>query len=208
MKKFLLLCVCVVAGLSASAQSTLLIKGVVIDQKECPLKNATVGTISGSYQTTVNTDGSFTLEVPTWTEYLVAKSYGMSGKKLKIDGGDMIFRMSPEAIKQWFVICNYPLYVDEEVALGGIIAGQLGNWGWYGNIGLTGYDGGSFWNLNAGAIKRITDSFHVYAGAGITEEDICFQAGIIGRVGNHFLLNLDCKAYDSFTICVGVGYAF
>lgn len=105
-KVFFLFAVCAVS-IAASAQTTRVIKGAVIDKKGNPLPGATVNATGGSDMTTVDADGSFSMEVPIWLKRATAQYAGMKDKTLKIKGDDFIFRMKPDKKRQWFIIANY-----------------------------------------------------------------------------------------------------
>lgn len=105
-KVFFLFAVCAVS-IAASAQTTRVIKGAVIDKKGNPLPGATVNATGGSDMTTVDADGSFSMEVPIWLKRATAQYAGMKDKTIKIKGDDLVFRMKPDRKMQWFIIANY-----------------------------------------------------------------------------------------------------
>ena len=140
-------------SIAASAQTTRVIKGAVIDKKGNPLPGATVNATGGSDMTTVDADGSFSMEVPIWLKRATAQYAGMKDKTLKIKGTDLVFRMKPDRKRQWFIIANYSRLTsgsmkdsysgygysrietyDYSGNMGGLMFGRLGKWGWYGKF--------------------------------------------------------------------------
>lgn len=194
MKKLFFMFAVLAMSITASAQTTRVIKGAVIDKNGNPLPGATVTATGGSEITTVDADGSFSLEVPVWLKSATAQYAGMKNKKVKIKNGDVIFRMTSKQDRQWFLVGNYSLCVgDGEVLghMGGLMGGLLGKWGWYGkfNVGQSWYYDdyyySSYYNLNYddfdiddykrtefqfnvtfGVTKRIVNSLHCYLGIG------------------------------------------
>ena len=165
MKKiFLMFAVCAMS-IAASAQTTRVLKGAVIDKDGNPLPGATVNATGGSEVTTVDADGSFSMEVPIWLKRATAQYAGMKDKTVRIKGQDVIFRMKPDKKRQWFIIANYsriasgsfsrthnyPGYsfssgdgysyirnatFDYSGNMGGLMFGRLGKWGWYGKFNV------------------------------------------------------------------------
>lgn len=207
-------------SVAASAQTTRVIKGAVIDKNGNPLPGATVTATGGSEVTTVDADGTFSMEVPVWLKSATAQYAGMAKKKMKVGVGDMIFRMKPK-VNQWFIVADYAhlFEADLDIAgnMGGLMAGRLGKWGWYGKFNLGKirdiYSYQNFyydyyydyyyyrtndvlvWTLTAGITKRIINPLHVYIGlgAGCMDEEYTFispEIGLIGKIKNHFLLHV------------------
>lgn len=165
-----------------------MIKGAVVDKNENPLPGAKVMTINGSQETKVNTDGTFSLEVPIWTESLIARYSGMSDKKLKVGAGDMIFRMNPKQKGNWFVGANYSVVFETYYKpghAGGLMVGYLGK------------------------TKRIIPPLHVFVGGGIDNNvnSPIFELGLIGKIGNHLLVNGGYQVLSN-VLFIGAGYAF
>lgn len=191
-----------------------MIKGAVVDKKENPLPGAKVLTINGSQETTVNNDGTFSLEVPIWTESLVAKYSGMSDKKLKVGSGDMIFRMNPKQKGFWFLCGDLSIPLSNRGIAGSVMGGYLGKWGGYGKATLgvitRGYGDRLYFNFTAGITKRIIEPLHVFVGGGIdSDSDGCFcvEFGLIGKIGKHLLVNGGYQIFSN-AIFIGAGYAF
>lgn len=210
MKKILILIFILAASITANAQTSRVVKGAVVDKNENPLPGATVSTTNGSQVATVNTDGTFSLEVPIWTESLIAKYSGMSDKKLKLSAGDMIFRMNPKLKGNWFVSghVSFP-HIDEGIA-GGLMVGYLGKWGGYGKAtfgSLSKYKW-LYQNYTLGITKRIINPLHAFVGLGVDRDaGICPEIGLIGKIGNHFIINGGFQ-FNINAIFIGAGYAF
>jgi len=185
MKKLILMFAVVAMSIAASAQTTRVIKGAVIDKNGNPLPGATVNATGGSEVTTVDADGSFSMEVPIWLKSVTAQYAGMKDKKMKIKGDDIIFRMTPNGVKQWFLIANYSRVVsgnyhsfwysggsysvsyDYSGNMGGLMFGRIGKWGWYGkfNVGLVEADGlGTYtyssYNYGSSGYSTYTNTYH------------------------------------------------
>lgn len=169
-------------SIAASAQSTRVIKGAVIDKNGNPLPGATVTATGGSEVTTADADGTFSMEVPVWLKTATAQYAGMVNKKLKVSTGDMIFRMKPK-VNQWFVLGDYAHYFGENGCdgnMGGLMVGCLAKWGWYGKFHagktdkmMCGYYQGYIennskvmFNATVGVTKRIIKPLHAYFGFG------------------------------------------
>ena len=218
MKKiFLMFAVCAMS-IAASAQTTRVLKGAVIDKAGNPLPGATVNATGGSEVTTVDADGSFSMEVPIWLKRATAQYAGMKDKTLKIKGDNLIFRMSPDNRRQWFVIANYSRIVSGDYSkstrrveysgnMGGLMFGRLGKWGWYGkfNAGLLEIDKHYYTSgysndheevvgtATVGVTKRIINPLHAYfgLGSGAFDGDVVVtpEIGLVGKIKNHFLLH-------------------
>jgi len=212
MKKLFLMFAVVAMSIAASAQTTRVIKGAVIDKNGNPLPGATVNATGGSEVTSVDADGSFSMEVPVWLKSVTAQYAGMKDKKMKIKGEDLIFRMTPKGAKQWFIIANYSRIVSGDYSrygttkieysgnMGGLMFGRLGKWGWYSkiNVGLSEVEnrytsswGTSYYNddeisgtVTAGVTKRIINPLHAYIGlgAGAIDEEFVITPEI-GLIG-------------------------
>lgn len=141
MKKLFLMFAVVTMSLTALAQTTRTIKGAVIDKSGNPLPGATVEATGGSDITTVDADGTFSLEAPIWLKKVTARYAGLQSNTMKVKDGDIIFQMSNSKKKQWYIIANYShifcddrLYYNEHFYggnMGGLMWGFIGKWGWY-----------------------------------------------------------------------------
>lgn len=237
MKKMFFMIAALAMSIAASAQTTRVIKGAVIDKNGNPLPGATVTATGGSEVTTVDADGTFSMEVPVWLKSATAQYAGMANKKMKVGAGDMIFRMRPKE-SQWFIIANYTRwlgydrYGGGDGNLGGLMAGRLGKWGWYGKFCLGEanakdyyyyYDGSTrhdfVGNASFGVTKRIINPLHAYIGFGggkgfTGSGELIPELGMIYKIKNHFLINLtyqcllDLDANTAHGISAGFGYAF
>ena len=219
MKKiFLMLAVCAMS-IAVSAQTTRVLKGAVIDKDGNPLPGATVNATGGSEVTTVDADGSFSMEVPIWLKRATAQYAGMKDKTLKIKGDDLIFRMKPDKRKQWFIIANYSRIVsgnysktmyygytenfrlDYSGNMGGLMFGRLGKWGWYGkiNVGLlemevNGTTSSSYYDYSSKMTKYNTYTYHD------NEDEVIgtVTAGVTKRIINplHAYFGLGVGGFD------------
>lgn len=224
MKKLFFLSAVFAISITASAQTTRIIKGAVIDKDGNPLIGAIVSSPNGSEITTVDADGTFSLEVPIWLKCAIARYEGLKDKKLNIKDTDMIFRMRPERESQWFIIGNYAYFIGEDSShMGGLIGGCLGKWGWYGKINV----GDGFpvtWNVTAGVTKRIIAPLHAHIGFGMgfvpgdRDKSVLGlgpEIGLICKIGKHFLINVAYQPMYNTEDCgmghgcnIGFGYAF
>ena len=216
MKNIIIMLFIFAACITANAQTSRVIKGAVVDKDENPLPGAKVMTINGSQETKVNTDGTFSLEVPIWTESLIARYSGMSDKKLKVGAGDMIFRMNPKQKGNWFVGANYSVVFETYYKpghAGGLMVGYLGKWGGYGKatLGVISYKRSTslYQNYTIGVTKRIIPPLHVFVGGGIDNNvnSPIFELGLIGKIGNHLLVNGGYQVLSN-VLFIGAGYAF
>ena len=232
MKKVFFIFAVLAMSIAASAQTTRVIKGAVVDKNGNPLPGATVQATGGSEITTADADGSFSMEVPMWLKTATAQYAGMKNKKLKVSGGDMIFRMK-ENDKQWFIIANYTRWLgysrySGHGNLGGLMVGRLGKWGWYGKFSMGsaviddyyGYLYKFVGNASFGVTKRIINPLHAYLGFGggnnyRDDGALIPEFGLVCKIQNHFLINLtyqfitdpEAKRF-AHGISVGAGYAF
>lgn len=181
MKKIFFMLALALVSMAAMAQTTRIIKGAVVDADGNPLPGATVEATNGAESTTVDADGSFSLEVPRWLNTATARYAGMRNKKLKVQDGDMVFRMSPNTDIGWFLNLVGGIVLldrsDDEYSIVpattysiGLMGGFLGNWGGYAKL---------LWPLNSsvvnepavptvtvGVTKRMFSFMHGYFGAG------------------------------------------
>lgn len=168
---FALLCV----GMTATAQSTRIIKGAVVDKNGNPLPGANVEATNGAESTIVDADGTFSLEVPRWLNSVTATYPGMRKKKMKVKDGDMVFRLNHDQ-GRWFVNLESGYVTGSSSDDGftgggaGLMGGYLDKWGGYAKV---------FWRITeraqaeaavpvatAGVIKSITPKLYLNAGVG------------------------------------------
>lgn len=206
MRKIFLMLALALASTAAMAQSTRIIKGAVVDKNGNPLPGATVEATNGAESTTVDADGTFSLEVSRWLNTATARYAGMRKKTLKVQDGDMVFRLSPKIEGQWFVnvvagvvtldrtFDEYDMLPNTTYSLG-LMGGFLGkNWGGYTKL---------LWILNSsdvsepavptvtiGATKRVFSFMHAYAGAGYG------KLNGVDEEYNRDVSNSDAMAFD------------
>lgn len=206
MRKIFLMLALVLASTAAMAQSTRIIKGAVVDKNGNPLPGATVEATNGAESTTVDADGTFSLEVSRWLNTATARYAGMRKKTLEVQDGDMVFRLSPKYEMDWFLnvvagvvtldrtFDEYDMLPNTTYSLG-LMGGFLGkNWGGYTKL---------LWFLNSsdvsepavptvtiGATKRVFSFMHAYAGAGYGKLN-----GVDEEYG-HDVSNSDAMAFD------------
>ena len=163
------------SGMAAMAQSTRTIKGAVVDKDGNPLPGATVEATNGAESTVVDADGTFTLEVPRWLNTATAKYAGVKNKKMKVQDGDMIFRMKPKQDRTW-MINGVGGYIGGGDLDGTIVFGAMGAYlnDWGGYLKLLFCVNEDFAErpavptVTAGVTKRLTNFMYAYAGAGYT----------------------------------------
>lgn len=231
MKRMIIAFAVFAMSFAASAQTTRVIKGAVIDKNGNPLPGATVGANGGSEVTTVDADGLFSMEVPIWLKTATAQYAGMKKKKLKVSDNDMIFRLK-EKDSQWFIIANYTHRLGYEshanCNLGGLVVGSLGKWGWYGNLSFGSAAYNNYYynfsihefavNATVGVTKRIVNPLYAYLGFGagksFASSELTPELGVIFKIKKHFLINMNYQLITdldgdlSHGIGVGLGYAF
>lgn len=238
MRKIFFMLALALASTAAMAQSTRIIKGAVVDKNGNPLPGATVEATNGAESTTVDADGTFSLEVSRWLNTATARYAGMRKKTLKVQDGDMVFRLSPKNGKHWFVnVVSGVVTVVEDSKDGygskttyslGFMGGFLGkNWGGYTKLLWVPDYEAAVPTVTIGATKRVFSFMHAYAGVGYgkvnfddeyydeswSEDAMAFDLGAIFRVKNHISANvgISCVAnFDntSFYFSAGVGYVF
>lgn len=206
MRKIFLMLALALASTAAMAQSTRIIKGAVVDKNGNPLPGATVEATNGAESTTVDADGTFSLEVSRWLNTATARYAGMRKKTLKVQDGDMVFRLSPKYEMDWFLnvvagvvtldrtFDEYDMLPNTTYSLG-LMGGFLGkNWGGYTKL---------LWFLNSsdvsepavptvtiGATKRVFSFMHAYAGAGYA------KLNGVDEEYNRDVSNKDAMAFD------------
>lgn len=228
MRKIFLMLALVLASTAAMAQSTRIIKGAVVDKNGNPLPGATVEATNGAESTTVDADGTFSLEVSRWLNTATARYAGMRKKTLEVQDGDMVFRLSPKIEGQWFVNVVSGVVTMESEAFNtnvpnttyslGLMGGFLGkNWG--GFTKLLWIPNSSFASepavptVTIGATKRVFSFMHAYAGAGygklngvdkeynrdVSNSDaMAFDLGAIFRVKKHISANVGISWVTDF----------
>ena len=181
MKKVFFMLALALTSTAAMAQSTRIIKGAVVDKNGNPLPGATVEATNGAESTTVDADGTFSLEVSRWLNTATARYAGMRKKTLEVQDGDMVFRLSPKYEMDWFLNVVAGVVTVERYAYNtnvpnttyslGLMGGFLGkNWGGY--TKLLWIPNSSFASESAvptvtiGATKRVFSFMHAYAGVG------------------------------------------
>lgn len=187
MKKLSTMLACALLAIgTAAAQNTKTYTGMVIDKYGNPVVGAEVSAPGGGATTITESDGSFSIEVPSTLDKLTASYTGMLDKSIKLnDQSKLVFKMKNMKKMTGFVSIivnagywthpdndhsNYHTYSD--ITLGGGIMGgqigQLGKWGWYGKlIGTGSLDHGDVGvSLTAGAIRKLRRNTHLYFGVG------------------------------------------
>lgn len=189
MRKIFLMLALVLASTAAMAQSTRIIKGAVVDKNGNPLPGATVESTNGAESTTVDADGTFSLEVSRWLNTATARYAGMRKKTLEVQNGDMVFRLSPKYEMDWFLNVVSGVVTMERYARNtnvpnttyslGLMGGFLGkNWGGYTKLLWT--PNSSFASepavptVTIGATKRVFSFMHAYAGAGYGKVNVVY----------------------------------
>lgn len=206
MKKVFFMLALALASTAAMAQSTRIIKGAVVDKNGNPLPGATVEATNGAESTTVDADGTFSLEVSRWLNTATARYAGMRKKTLEVQDGDMVFRLSPKLEMDWFLnvvsgvvtldrtFDEYDMLPNTTYSLG-LMGGFLGkNWGGYTKL---------LWFLNSsdvsepavptvtiGATKRVFSFMHAYAGVGYG------KLNGVDKEYNRDVSNKDAMAFD------------
>ena len=214
MKRFVYFIAILAVCVSAAAQPQRVLKGAVVDKKETPLPGAKVSTLNGSQVATVNNDGTFSIEVPIWTESLIAQYSGMKNKKMKVDGSDMIFRMDPTQKAFWFLCGDLSIVLNDRGIAGALMVGYMGKWGGYGKATLGAISRRPrdllYQNYTAGVTKRIIAPLHAFVGVGIDSNSsgaFCVELGLIGKIGKHLLVNGGYQI-NANALFLGAGYAF
>lgn len=228
MKKVFFMLALALTSTAAMAQSTRIIKGAVVDKNGNPLPGATVEATNGAESTTVDADGTFSLEVSRWLNTATARYAGMRKKTLKVQDGDMVFRLSPKYEMDWFLNVVAGVVTVERYAHNtnvpnttyslGLMGGFLGkNWGGY--TKLLWIPNSSFASepavptVTIGATKRVLSFMHAYAGVGygkmngvdkeyneyVSNNDaMAFDLGVIFRVKNHISTNVGISYVTDF----------
>ena len=94
MKKLLLLIFCSLTSFTILGQNTRLIKGVVFDENDVPLKGATVSCVGTSDNTITNENGVFNLLVSPYAKKINISLEGYLPLSAEIDGSYLILKLS------------------------------------------------------------------------------------------------------------------
>ncbi|WP_278691896.1 carboxypeptidase-like regulatory domain-containing protein [Leyella stercorea] len=216
MKKVFFMLALALTSTAAMAQSTRIIKGAVVDKNGNPLPGATVEATNGAESTTVDADGTFSLEVSRWLNTATARYAGMRKKTLEVQDGDMVFRLSPKFEMDWFVnvvsgvvtMDSYNFYTDvpNTTYSLGLMGGFLGkNWGGYTKLLWT--PNSSFASepavptVTIGATKRVFSFMHAYAGVGYgkvsgADKEEYYYSNPGGDILYKYVSNNDAMAFD------------
>lgn len=174
MKKTLFIALSMILSLTMSAQTTKTIKGAVIDKNGNPLPGAQIEATGGAESTTVDADGTFSMEVPIWLKSVTASYPGMKNKKLKVSNDDMIFTMSNKDARQWFIEGVGGITIKDrmnDAPTFGLMGGVLGKWGGYARLSLVmessdTHSDNILPTATMGAIKGLGKNFYLYFGGG------------------------------------------
>ena len=93
MKKTILFILSAIVSLVAVGQNTRLVKGVVFDEREVPIKGATVKVIGMTENTVTNENGVFEFSVSPYAKQVEVSCEGHVSKTAEIDGTYLIFKM-------------------------------------------------------------------------------------------------------------------
>lgn len=91
MKRFILLVLCTMVATAAIAQNERAIKGVVYNEDNVPIANASIRAAGNKFS--VNADGSFAITVPSNTREITAYAEGYHPLTLEIEGLYLIFSL-------------------------------------------------------------------------------------------------------------------
>ena len=99
MKRFILVLAFMCCALSISAQNMRRVEGIVRDYKGLAISNATLKIHNTDVVFNVNSDGTFSIEIPTSAYGLVAESDNYKPRFMEVDGTYMTFYLSPKPYK-------------------------------------------------------------------------------------------------------------
>lgn len=227
--KTILASLAMLLSVALSAQTTKTLRGAVIDKYGNPVPGAVVSATHGAETTTVESDGTFSYEVPIWLESITVECPGMAKRKVKLDastfaGGQVVVKMKPKN-GSWFVGGQLGMNIGTKMAADfGIMGGYIGNWGgyirttfthrgtWYGVLGVTKHIKGKWYGM-AGTFMGMVDgysssNYHSYESMGQT-----WDLGVLYTFSKHmhFTANITpVTNYHSVNVhlSVGVGYTF
>ena len=226
MRKIFLMLALALASTAAMAQSTRIIKGAVVDKNGNPLPGATVEATNGAESTTVDADGTFSLEVSRWLNTATARYAGMRKKTLEVQDGDMVFRLSPNVQNCWFVNAvgglaildsdDYYDFIDDYTYTIGVMGGYLGKWGGYAKLLWTPDSETAVPVVTIGVTKRVFPFMYAYTGAGyanvtykeptgwskyrtFNDNAAAFDLGAIFLIGNHLTANVGMSLVSDFS---------
>jgi hypothetical protein len=101
MKRIILAILAIFSTLAISAQSLRLVEGIVQDKQGVGIPNAKLvicGTDKSFY---TNSDGKFSINIPTEAFAIIAIADGYRSKKMEIDGSDMLFSLKQLAPEEY-----------------------------------------------------------------------------------------------------------
>ena len=99
MKRFILFLAFILCTLNISAQNMRRVDGIVRDNKGLAISNATLKIHNTDVVFNVNSDGTFSIEIPTSAYGLVAESDNYKPRFMEVDGTYMTFYLSPKPYK-------------------------------------------------------------------------------------------------------------
>ena len=229
MKKILFLFALLAMSTVGLAQ-TRTVNGAVIDKNGNPLPGAKVEAEGGIY-TTVNADGSFSLEVPTDIQRLNFSYVGIGDRYLKITDSPMLVELKKQ--QHWFVnLESETVLNDEEAVFLGIRAGYLAeNLGGYFRVvvpTLSNFDSENHVPaVTAGLIGRLFGNLYFYGGLGYSKvfaademdyrdtdyDGLAVDAGFMCKAGHFnvtvgYGLHTTCSDDKNHCVQFGVGYNF
>ncbi|MBD5364759.1 MAG: hypothetical protein HDR79_07435 [Bacteroides sp.] len=175
MKKFISFCAAMLLGLGSmlAQENYKAVKGYVVDKNGNPIPGAEVKDSKGE-STITDHDGSFMLNVPLKTKKIVASYDGMAtqSRRIKPDQ-NTIFTLRQERNNPAFLTgiigYSYSSHLHRGngkfIPFVSIMGGRLGNWGFYGKLAGSPYEGSV--SATVGALKNVYErKFFVFFGAG------------------------------------------
>ena len=232
MKKLMLIALlglCAAATPAQTVQSTKTVQGAVIDRNGNPLPGAVVEATGGAESTTVDADGTFSLEVPFWLKSLTVRYAGYPQRKKKATPYMMVVMKDGG----WFLNLTGSVVFERNYDNGrlGLMAGYLGSWGGYLKVTPTLLTYG-IPAVTAGVTKRLAQPCHLYLGAGFAlvgyddyygyyYDDVhsyypgaMFDIGFLFPIKRRLVLNLgysvsiDPDGYCNHDLQFGIGIKF
>lgn len=153
-------------SVALNAQTTKTLNGAVIDKYGNPIPGAVVSATNGAENTIVESDGTFSYEVPIWLESITVECPGMHKKKVKLNsstfaGGQVVVKLRPKN-GSWFVGGQLGMNIGRNLSADfNVMGGYIGNWGGYGRIAVS--HRGTFYNV-LGVTKHIKGKWYGMAG--------------------------------------------